>query len=94
MTGPMAERPKSWNDAATLMRDRFANEAETIRCWTASLALDPAQPQIVASLRALLTKRRDYDGLRAIANSPSERAAVDDLQRAKRSWWRRLFGAG
>lgn len=94
VTGPMAQRPTSWNDAATLMRERFANEAEAIRCWRASLALDPAQPEIVASLRVLLAKRRDYDGLRAIANSPSERAAIDDLQRANRPWWRRLFGAG
>lgn len=90
--GPVADRPKHWNEAATLVRERFRNESEAIRCWTASLAIDPAQPEVVASLRPLFIKRRDFEGLRALANSPSERAAVDDLQRAARPWWRSLFG--
>ena len=90
-SGDAESRIRDWNEAGMLMLDKFANQAEAIRCFEASLALEPDQPEISACLRDLHERRRDWDALERLARTEDERAAVRALRRKHRSLWKRLF---
>ena len=56
--GDVAARVRDLNEAAVVLLERFGNEAEALRCFEASLALDADQPSIASALRELLDRRR------------------------------------
>jgi hypothetical protein len=90
-SGDVEGRVRDWNEAGMLMLEKFANQAEAIRCFEASLSLDRDQPEILARLRGLHERRRDWDALERLARTEDERAAVRALRREHRSLWKRLF---
>ena len=84
---------ESWNEAGKLALARFGNQREALRCFEASLALDPAQQEIREAALALYRKRRDWAHIARHTRDEQERA--DAQSRLEGGPWRRikaLFG--
>jgi hypothetical protein len=57
-SGDTAARVQDWNEAGVVFLERFDNQFEAMRCFEASLVLDPNQPAISAKLHDLHELRR------------------------------------
>jgi hypothetical protein len=84
-------RARLWREAGQLVLDRFANQAEAIGCFEASLEARRDQPEVEDRLRDLYRQRRSWQTLLPLCRSDEERAEVLAHLEPK-SWWRRLIG--
>ncbi|MBN1607738.1 MAG: hypothetical protein JW940_13965 [Polyangiaceae bacterium] len=80
-----------WAEAGMTALEYFANHAEAVSCFEASLRARPGQAELEARLREFYEKRRDWEKLLPLARSDQERLQIQARLEA-RPWWRRLLG--
>jgi hypothetical protein len=77
------ERAQLFVRAGSIALERFHHQGKAISHFEASLLLVPDQPEVRARLRVLYERRRDFESLARLADTPQEAAAL----RARKRWW-------
>lgn len=85
------QKAKLWSEAGMIALERFANRAEAVSCFEASLRARPRQPELEERLREFYEKRRDWRKLLTLARTDQERRQIQSRLEAK-PWWLRLMG--